>query len=225
MNIISDFKFELNKDRVIRAVQSYCEMPQYEELSKMYDDLVPILREYSQPIGAFKLDKKPADLKVDLLKNCKFTVYCLVTIGEECTNKIDELFEEGKFYEAILLDSMSSSYLFSISSQLYHRIYERAKNMTLGLTCKIAPGDGEIGLEYQSKIVNKLKNDAMHNIKMLNSCMIYPYKSMSYIYGADECIAFNEEDHCCSNCSNTFCSMRDVNNHNNKPLLKSIDCA
>ena len=71
MNIVSDFNFKLNKDRIINSVQSYCQSPPYEELSKIYDNLLPSVREYSKPLGLFKIEKKPTQLKLDLLTNCQ----------------------------------------------------------------------------------------------------------------------------------------------------------
>lgn len=227
MNVISNFKFELNKDKIIRSVQSYCQSPPYEMLSKLYDNMLPSIREYSKPLGVFKIERRPTELKLDLLKNCKFVVYCAVTIGQNSVDKVESLFAEGKFYEAILLDSMASSFLFNISNQLFTAICEKFNYMNLGLTNKIVPGDGDIELEFQSEIISRLKNDKIHNISIMNNRMLYPAKSMSYIYGADEKIAVNQyNDHNCENCYNVFCNLRISSNYDTpSPKQKAIDCA
>lgn len=227
MNIISDFKFQLNKNIIISSVQSYCQSPPYEELSKIYDNILPLVREHSKPLGLFKIERKPNQLKVDLLKDCKFVVYCAVTIGQGSVDKVDSLFEEGKFYEAILFDAIASSFLFDVSCQLFTRMCEKYNGMNLGLTNKIAPGDGEIELEYQKEIVSKLKSTNSNDISIVNNCMLYPAKSMSYIYGADESIAINQyNDHSCSTCSNKLCKMRNVLvNTESSFLSTTIGCA
>lgn len=226
MKIISDFKVKLNKQNIIETVQSYCQTPQYEELSKMYDDLFPYLINNSNPLGMYRIDKKPNELKLNSLKKCNNIVYCLVTIGDESCKKVESLFAEGKFFEAILLDTMASSYLFHVSSNLFNKICLDSHELGLGLTCKIAPGDGEIDLEYQKEIVDMFKNDDIHNIRVVNDCMLYPAKSMSYIYGADSQLAFNDKDHSCENCHNVFCKMRNINFKNQKPIFQNKeDCA
>ncbi|NMM63001.1 5-methyltetrahydrofolate--homocysteine methyltransferase [Clostridium sp. P21] len=225
MYIISDFKFQLNKTKIINAVKSYCQTPPYEELSKIYDDLLPMLREISKPIGIFKIDNQNEELNSTVINKCSHIVYSLVTIGEGSVKKVDNFFEEGKFYEAVLLDAMASSYLFNVSSELFNSIYKTTKDMNLGLTCKIAPGDGEIDLEYQKNIVNKFNNEDIHGISVIDKYMLYPSKSMSYVYGADASIAFNRKDHSCANCYNTFCTMRDTSGSIKGPFLKESNCA
>lgn len=226
MNIVSDFNFKLNKDRIITSVQSYCQSPPYEELSKIYDELLPSLRECSKPLGLFKIEKKPTHLKLDLLTNCKHVVYCAVTIGQDSNDRVDDLFSKGKFFEAVLFDAMASFYLFDVSSQLFRKICEKSHIINLGLTNKIAPGDGELDLEYQNEIIYNLADEDIHDISIINGCMLYPSKSMSYIYGADESIAFNQyKDHCCETCSNTFCKMRNISINTETSFLAKTGCA
>lgn len=226
MNIVSDFKFQLNKDRIISSVQSYCQSPPYEELSKIYDSLLPLVREYCNPLGLFKIEKKPEQLKLDLIQDCKFVIYCAVTIGQDSVDKVDNLFDEGKFYEAVLLDAMASSFLFDVSCQLFTKMCQKYNNMNLGITNKIVPGDGDIELEYQKEIVCKLSNENIHDISIINDCMLYPAKSMSYIYGADESIAINQyTDHSCSTCSNVFCKMRNITVGNESSFITNTGCA
>ena len=110
------------------------------------------------------------------------------------------LFGEGKFLKQFFLMQWLVSYLFDVSSQLFRKICEKSHIINLGLTNKIAPGDGELELEYQNEIISKLADEDIHDISIINGCMLYPSKSMSYIYGADESIAFNQyKDHCLRN--------------------------
>lgn len=225
MNIISNFKFELDKNRVIKMIQSYGKMPQYDELDKMYKNLLPILKNYSDPLGIFKMEENDESINLNMLANCKFTIYCLITLGEKCTDKINKMFENGNFYEALVLDSMCSNYLFNLSSQLHQIICNKASNINLGITHKIAPGDGEIELEYQNNILSKLQSAKLHDVKMVNNC-IYPYKSLTYVYGADENISINEDDHNCSRCNNIFCPMRHIEKQDSYSTEKTaINCA
>lgn len=224
MNTISDFKFQLNKNNIISSVQSYCQSPPYEVLSNIYDNMLPLVRKYSKPLGLFKIEKKSDELKLDLLKDCKFIVYCAVTIGQNSVEKVNSLFEDGKFHEAILFDAIASHFLFDISRQLFTIMCHKYNDINLGLTNKIVPGDGDIELEYQNEIVSRLKSN---HISIVNRCMLYPSKSMSYIYGADEKISVNQyNDHSCSTCSSMFCKMKNSKNTVESSLVtKKIGCA
>lgn len=226
MNIVCDFNLKLNKDKIISSVQSYCQSPPYEELGKIYDDLLPLIREYCKPLGVFKIEKKPDNLTLDSLKNCKFVVYCAVTIGQDSVDKVDSLFGEGKFYEAVLFDAMASSCLFDISCQLFSTMRKKYSELNLGLTNKIVPGDGDIELEFQKEIISKLEAEDIHSISLVNNCMLYPAKSMSYIYGADESIDFHQyQDHSCATCSNTFCKMRNISINTGSSFEVKTGCA
>lgn len=224
MNVISDFKFQLNKDKIISSVQSYCQLPPYEDLSKTYDNILPSVKKYSKPLGLFKIERKSDELKLISLKDCKFVIYCAVTIGQNSVDKVDSLFKDGKFYEAILFDAIASHFLFDISNQLFTTICGKYNDINLGLTNKIVPGDGDIDLEYQSEIISRLQSNT---ISIVNNCMLYPSKSMSYIYGADESIAFNQyKDHSCITCSNIFCKMKDSKDNIESTLIpKTMGCA
>lgn len=224
MNVISDFNFELNKDKIISSVQSYCQSPPYEALSKIYDNILPLVKKSSEPLALFKLEKKSDELNLMSLKDCKFVVYCAVTIGQNSVDKVDSLFKDGKFYEAILFDAIASHFLFDISDQLFTKICRKYNDINLGLTNKIVPGDGNIDLEYQREIISRLENNS---ISIVNKYMLYPSKSMSYIYGADEKIEYNQyKDHSCVTCTNIFCTMKNAKDNTELSVLsKTMGCA
>jgi len=208
----------LNKARVLHAVKSYYPSPSNDELSIIYDSLLNILFENTSPVGVYKIVRKPFSMNYNLLNGYDYLVYCLVTIGEETEDIIDNFFNKNQFTQAIVLDAMASSFLFEISSQLFTSIYDYAKALGMGLSCKIAPGDGEIQLEYQSVIVNILSDSNKHPIHLVDNYMLFPSKSMSYIYGADKNVEPNSIDHNCSNCYNSYCSMRNISEEIRNPF-------
>ena len=208
----------LNKARVLSAVKSYYPSPSFEELSRIYDSMLNLLFKNTSPIGVYKIEKKRKCINYNLLKDYDHVVYCLVTIGDETENIIDNFFNENQFTQAIVLDAMASSLLFEISSQLFNSIHDYAKALGMGLSCKIAPGDGEIELEYQREIVNILSDSNKHTIRLVDNYMLSPSKSMSYIYGADKNVEPNSIDHNCSNCFNNYCSMRNISEEIRNPF-------
>ena len=213
VEIILDFKFKLDKAIVINTLKSYCEFITDEEINTIYETLLPILYESVQPVGVFTMEKKSDDFTFNVIKDCNYIFYCIITMGDKCTEEVNKLFSYGKMKEAMILDAMATSYLFEISSQLFNHIYNYASELGMGLSCRIAPGDGEIPLWYQKNILDKLDAKNFLGIYMIDDCMLSSLRSMAYIYGADKQQEASRKDHDCSKCSNrTYCSMKKIHN-------------
>lgn len=211
MEVILDFDFRLDKNIVINTLKSYCEFITDEQIDSMYDTLLPILYESVQPVAVFTIDEKEENFQFDVIQDCKYIVYCIITIGDKSTEKVNELFSYGRMKEAMILDSMATSYLFEISSQLFNYIYSKANEFGMGLSCRIAPGDGELPLWYQKNILDKLDGENFLGIHMVDDCMLSSLRSMAYIYGADKKREFSKKDHDCSKCNNKdYCSMKKI---------------
>lgn len=211
MEIVLDFDFKLDKNIVINTLKSYCEFITDEEISSMYESLLPILYESVQPVGVFTIDEKDEDFTFDVIKDCNHLVYCVITMGDKCTEEVNKLFSYGRMKDAMVLDAMATSYLFQISSQLFNHIYKKTNELGMGLSCRIAPGDGEIPLWYQKNILDKLDAPNFLGIYMVDDCMLSSLRSMAYVYGADKEREFSKKDHDCSKCNNKdYCSMRKI---------------
>jgi hypothetical protein len=209
MDVILDFNFKLDKNLVSKTLKSYFELITDEEINNIYDKLFPALHKLVEPVGIFKIDKKTENLTFDVLRDCNYIVYCIITIGDKCTEKLSELFLYGQLKEAMVLDAMATSYLFEISSQLFSHICNKASKLNLGLSHRIAPGDGEIPLSYQKNILDKLEAGNFLGIHILDNYMLSSEKSMAYIYGADIKLKLSKVDHNCSNCPNqNYCIIK-----------------
>lgn len=213
MEIVLDFDFKLDKGIVINTLKSYCEFITDEEISSMYEKLLPILYSSVQPTGVFTIAEKDEDFTFDVIQDCNHIVYCVITMGDACTDEVNKLFNLGNMKDAMVLDAMATSYLFEISSQLFNHVLNKCNELGMGLSCRIAPGDGEIPLWYQKNILDKLDAGNFLGIHMVDDCMLSSLRSMAYIYGADKKREFNKKDHDCSKCNNRdYCSMRKISN-------------
>lgn len=209
MEVLLDFEFKLDKKQVIDTLKSYCEILTDEEIGALYDLLLPNLYECVQPTGIFTIEEKEKVFNFPIIKNYKYVVYCIVTMSDKCNEKVNEYFSYGNIKEGMVLDAMATSYLFEISSQLFKYIYIKTKKLSLGLSCRIAPGDGEVPLQYQKYILDKLDAENFLGITVTEDYMLSSMRSMAYIYGADEHIIPNRKDHDCSKCPNRkICNMR-----------------
>lgn len=209
MEVILEFDFKLDKQQVINTLKSYCEIVTDEEISSLYDKLLPVLYERVQPAGIFTIEEKCEDFVFDVIDDYAQIVYCMVTMGDKITEKTNEFFSYAKMKEGMVLDAMATSYLFEISSQLFNHIYEKAADMNIGISRRIAPGDGEIPLWYQKNILDKLDSNNFLGVYVNEDSMLTSLRSMAYIYGADKDKPLSKTDHDCSRCSNKDqCSMR-----------------
>lgn len=208
MHFVTEYNYKLNKNEIISTVKSYCSIPENINLELIYDELLGILQNTVEPIGVFNIGEMPKNFNSPSLENCHNLIYCLITIGDRVEEKTNCFLNEGNFFSAILFDAMTSSLLFELSHQFFMKICLEAKLLNLGLTARITPGDGEIDIEFQKDIVSALKNEDFHSIHMVNDYLLYPSKSMSFIYGADKTIKYNKLDHNCLICGNYNCSFR-----------------
>lgn len=210
MKIYSQFNYNIDKKRVFNTVSSYCEIPSLEEYNRMFEDMLNELYSLVNPVGIFILKQKPKEYIYEVLRNCNYIFFCVITIGDNVTRRVDELFNREEYIKAVLLDVMASTLLFEYTRQLHDKIFEEAKQLGMGLTCRISPGDGVIPLEYQNDILSRIGNTKKYGIYSTNRYLLKPDKSMSFVYGSDKEIIPTAKDHDCIECSNINCKMREV---------------
>lgn len=210
MESLSDFKFKLNKEHVLNVVATYLPIGDREDRGKIFDYLVDVLKDSISPIGFFQIGEKTEEYNFESFVNVDKIICCLITLGENITERIEGLFSKNKFIDAIILDAMASSLLFEYNTQMYDYLYNYFYEKGIGITCRIAPGDGEIPIEYQSDIVNRLGVKEKYNISIINGFAINPPKSMAYVHGADEKINKVKYLHSCKECPNLHCNIRKV---------------
>lgn len=208
MIIVKDFSISINKNKVYKAINSYYPLPDINEFNSLYNESMEIAQVSIKPLGVFKLEKMPIIKPSNFFNECDEIVYCFFTIGDRITEIIDKLFLENKFTNAIILDAISTSILFEYNSQFHNKIYEYTSQKNLGLTCRIAPGDGEIDIAYQKNIIESFGEYGDLGIEVIHDYIIKPYKSLTYVFGASKNITVNKKDHKCENCNNLRCFMR-----------------
>lgn len=219
MEVIKDFNISIDKKSIIRTVSSYYTLPNNTETDGIYDSIEKLAYKSINPLGIFKLDKMLSYKPTSMLESCEYIVYCVLTIGDEITDVIDKLFSENQFDKALILDAISTRMLFEFSKQFYNKIFEYTSIRNLGLTCRIAPGDGEIDIAFQKDIILKFDKHEELGIKIVHDYLVKPYKSLTYIFGADKSIAKNRQDHKCENCYNAKCFMRNSDDKIRGPFM------
>ncbi|MCH3964644.1 MAG: 5-methyltetrahydrofolate--homocysteine methyltransferase [Clostridium sp.] len=206
MTVITDFTFKLNKLQTINSLLGFENFMDKNELSILYDSLLPVLYDTVHPYGIFNIEKSTAFPCMD---KYTYAIPCIITLGAHIGEKIDDYFSLKKLSEGIMLNSMANSYLFEISSQLFEKIYMKTFMIHIGLSPRLSPGGCELPVEYGKFILENLKSFRIFDITVNENYMLNPLHSMAYMYGADEMIPLNKNDHDCGSCpSRKSCTMR-----------------
>lgn len=209
MTRIESFHIQIREDRILKAVGSYYPLNQDAAFASEFQRLSVLVKKTIRPLGYFEIADFSGEISSDLLKGCRHIIYSIITIGEEITELIDSYNGQEQFVSSLLLDAISTQILFDISKQLNEKIYNYASSKRLGLTCRIAPGDGEIDIEFQRDIISKLSKEPGFEFSITDGYIVKPYKSLCYLFGADKALQIGHQDHECSHCRNLNCIMRD----------------
>jgi hypothetical protein len=130
-------------------------------------------------------------------------------LGTPLEDRIQRLFTEGEYLEAMMLDVIADEYLFKMSNVMYDEIIHSCRPLGLKLSCRVTPGDAAMPMAFQKVIFNALQADLNLALDITNSFMLKPVKSMMYLYGADEAFSNIQINQSCENCENPVCTFRE----------------
>lgn len=115
------------------------------------------------------------------LENCSKATLLAATIGEELSNYSQKKYEEEKPWEGFIADHLGSYAVEILVDKFYKYLY--GMNISKGLypSKRLSPGYGDWDLKNQEKILFLLETDPY--IKMEESCMLNPIKSITTLIG------------------------------------------
>lgn len=205
--VLKDVAIDLDKARVFQAIDCREDSPVYQEVNRIYNKVLEIVEHTITPmiIFEFRENRESADFKE--LKNSKVLVYTFVTLGQEISTITEELFGQGNYLEALILDAMTNELLFNMTEEAYKIICSRTKERELSLKARISPGDEDIPFHYQKHIWQELRLQEL-GIQINESYTFQPLKSIGFIYTTTAWNGENKILHQCENCKNLQCKMR-----------------
>lgn len=207
MEIIEDFQFKIDKEIVFKSIDCYKDSNVYEEACRLYDKLSLEMHHIIEPKGVIKLTQKKEYYNIAELKNLEYIFYCILTLGNKVSEKIDYFFKNDNYMEGLLLSTMADVLLFEYSNQLSKKVCIEAKGKGLGLTMKLSPGN-DLPIQMQKSILDEFNSLEGLNLKVTEGFMLNPVKSLSFIFGADSKLDIKDYSHECSKCIDTKCKMR-----------------
>ena len=97
----------------------------------------------------------------------------------------------------------------SLDRSIADEIAAAMKESNCHLTRRFSPGEQELDLEYQSVLLDAFRGiPSLSHVRLTESYMLYPEKSMLYLFGADFSNPEISVEHDCSKCPNTSCFFR-----------------
>ncbi len=208
--ILDDFNIEVNKDMVFNVLDCKKDSRVYDDVNKVYEKMLQKAYKLVQPKAIFDIRKRPEEYDFKPLNNCTQVAFCLVTVGDEIQKVIEKAFADGEYLEGMVLDAIGGRILFNLSGIVHESIMDKAKELGVGLTARVSPGENDVRIQLQKDILERLSGREKLNIDITEGYMLDPVKSLAYVYGVDKDLPLTGLDHDCSMCGNIDCKYRNV---------------
>ncbi len=209
IRIEKEFLLDIDRDKVLSAMDCAKETSIYEKVNHLFDKLLPIIEKLNEPIGVWKFENKQEELKINLLNDSSVVVYSFISLGGKIGTKCEELFNQGHYLQALVLDIMANDLLFSMGEELCQKIFKEMRELGIYLGNKIIPGDEGIPFHYQGVLWERLELVKL-GINLNDKFVFQPLKSMGFLYATTNYSKKSYKRHTCEKCGNLKCKMRGV---------------
>ena len=138
-------------------------------------------------------------------KGSEYLWVVICTIGTALENRVDELFAQGDFPTALVLDTVGSVAMEGIANETNYFIcrQERSKGNRVG--ARASPGYGKWSLADQRVLFSLLPAHKI-GIELNQQCMMIPRKSVSFCLGVGKGLDFILSP--CRRCGKEGCEYR-----------------
>jgi len=148
---------------------------------------------------------------LNLLRGTSYLAFGLSTIGNHLEEKVAELFAQSEYSKAITLDVVGTVAERFLTNYIQSLICQEAKEQNFQTTKYFSPGSGDWNINQQKNIFQIIPADKI-GVKLTESYMMVPQKSLSWVIGAgkDIIMPYKEESHSCKTCLAKNCQFRKV---------------
>ncbi|MBE0414996.1 MAG: hypothetical protein IBX36_00440 [Dehalococcoidia bacterium] len=131
----------------------------------------------------------------------------ICTIGSPLEDRVAELFVQGEYPAALMLDSVGSAAADSVADYVNHFICQRAKGLSLGVGARLSPGYGKWDLRDQKVLFALLPGEKV-GVRLNENCMMIPRKSVSFCVGLGAALDSEQKINPCRHCNMGGCKYR-----------------
>jgi len=147
---------------------------------------------------------------IHLLRGTTDLVLGVVTIGNALEDKVSELFSQGEYPRAIALDAVGTVSVRALRDYMNSLLCQETKEQNLQTTKYFSPGSADWDISQQKNIFQMIPVDKI-GVKLTESYMMVPQKSLSWITGIGKNMTLSSKDeHSCQICQATNCQFRKI---------------
>jgi len=141
------------------------------------------------------------------LKGARSIGAFVVTIGKALEDEASRLMAEGETLGGYLLDRTGSLAVESLAEDFEKRVRRDFKRRQLSISRRLSPGYCDWPIEEQFRL-KKLVDFSKTGVRLTDSCMMVPKKSISAVAGIGPAGLFTEVKSQCAICDKFECSYR-----------------
>ena len=181
LKIFKKIDLTIDDEEILRllAHQKRKEKPSKTKLSSLIEETKALSKKLLHPQGMFEVVDKEALKSEKCFEQTDKVALGLCTIGDELENKISELNQKGELAQAVILDAIGSVAAESTADFVNLQICEWCKKRGLSTSQRFSPGYGNWSLGGQKFIFSLLPAERI-KVKLNQSCMMIPRKSVSF---------------------------------------------
>ena len=177
------------------------------KLSNFIEEVKILSKDLLHPQGMFKILDKNALQGEPYFKGQDMIALGLCTIGDELENKVSQLNQQGELAQAVVLDAVGSVAAESAADFLNLQICEWCQKRGWATSQRFSPGYGNWSLEGQ-KFIFSLLPTARMKVRLNQSCMMIPRKSVSFAIKIGEEFRSFRKKRICEICNLKDCPYR-----------------
>lgn len=209
MVYFADITPHYDRSRIFRRLHIQPDTTAYRYAGAAFPALERTARQQLCMTHCYAVEEGAPPMGLPEVDRCRYRITCLSTCSESITKAISQLIDQGDFLEGYLLNDLVNEMLFDGSEQMNRQIAAAMKESNCHLTRRFSPGEQELDLEYQSVLLDAFRGiPSLSHVRLTESYMLYPEKSMLYLFGADFSNPEISVEHDCSKCPNTSCFFR-----------------
>jgi len=140
-------------------------------------------------------------------KGAQFLAIALCSIGEMLEKRVSQEFEQGDFPQALMLDCVGSVAADSVADYVNYLVCQRAKALGIGVGRRTSPGYGKWDIREQKVLFTLLSGESI-GVRLNESCMMIPRKSVSFAAGVGKGILSERGFRPCRYCNMVDCQYR-----------------
>lgn len=207
MVCVADTIFKLNEERLYQRlrINEYRENDLY--VKRRISDLVQIAEKDTELKAYYYIDNN-MKTGIQMVDQCQNKVICLCYISQKILNVMVKMTEKEEYLEAYLLNEILNEVLFCACDQMNEEIFIKMKKKGMFLTRQIAPGDNGISLKMQKTLYDLFPKELDYGVKINESCVLIPEKTLLYAFGADKNNPEICVKHDCKYCKNKECNFK-----------------